>query len=295
MINFYGKIGDVDNAANTFNNIAENKKDIVTIGAMMKAYYDNEEYNKSLNLFHETKENNKYKHCMNDYLYVYALWSAGDLVSIHNGSSIIDDLNKPENSDILNNLHVQSAIITMYAKCNKFEEAINVFNDNIINDNRHKDGLLQLYSSMMDCYNRKGDYKQTLLLFNDIKNHKQFQMDDQIYYNVINACSRSGLVDDALLIFQNYINNVKKNNPSPQIINGLIDCLGRNGGHQYLDQAENLYTKYLESNINLYYKQKIPALLSLLLLCRIHNDMIRGERIANKIESLIANINGKNG
>ena len=62
----------------------ENKKDIEVISAMMKAYDDNAEYNKSLNL-----------------------------VSLHQGRLIIDDLNKPENSHILNNSYVQSAIITI--------------------------------------------------------------------------------------------------------------------------------------------------------------------------------------
>ena len=86
--------------------------------------------------------------------------SAAELVSLHQGSLIIDDLNKPENSHLLNNLHVKSAIITMYAKCNKFEEAMNVFNKNINDTNKYKkncdeDGLLQLYSCMMDCYVRK--------------------------------------------------------------------------------------------------------------------------------------------
>ena len=59
------------------------------------------------------------------------LWSAGDLVLLHKGSLIIDDLNKPENSHIVNNLYVQSDIINVYAKCRKFQEAIFVFNNNI--------------------------------------------------------------------------------------------------------------------------------------------------------------------
>ena len=67
--------------------------------------------------------------------------------------------------------------------------------------------------------------------------------------------------------------------------------MGRKGSH-YLDEAENLYETYLEPNINLHYKMKTRSLLSLLLSCRIHNDMIRAERIVDKI-NIISNIDGK--
>ena len=57
-----------------------------------------------------------------------------------------------------------------------------------------------------------------------------------------------------------------------------------------MDEAENLYAKYLEANINLHYKMKIPSLLSLLAPCRIHNDTIRDKRISDNILNLDGNI-----
>ena len=54
----------------------------------------------------------------------------------------------------------------------------------------------------MECYAKKGDCKQVLLLFNDLKNDKQIAVDDRIYCIAMNACSNSGLVDDALTIFE---------------------------------------------------------------------------------------------
>ena len=41
LIDFYGEIGDVNNAINIFNNITENNKDIVTINVMMTYFIDN--------------------------------------------------------------------------------------------------------------------------------------------------------------------------------------------------------------------------------------------------------------
>eukprot|EP01084_Bolivina_argentea_P118169 209721_1 len=48
LIDFYGNTGDINNALNIFHNMPQNKKDIVSIGAMMNAYNNNEEYNKTI-------------------------------------------------------------------------------------------------------------------------------------------------------------------------------------------------------------------------------------------------------
>ena len=59
LIDFYGKIGDVNNAVNIFSNIAENKKGIVTINAMMKCLLDNNQNEKAISLY---EQYNYYKH-----------------------------------------------------------------------------------------------------------------------------------------------------------------------------------------------------------------------------------------
>ena len=83
---------------------------------------------------------------MNRYIFCAALIAAGNLVSPHQGEIIIDDLNKIENRDILSSLYVQAAMITMYAKCSKYNQAINIFTDNINGKyDGNKNGLLYLY------------------------------------------------------------------------------------------------------------------------------------------------------
>ena len=73
----------------------------------------------------------------------------------------------------------------------------------------------------------------------------------------------------------------------PQCITAFIDCLGRNGGDDYLNEAEDLYVTYIENNENIYYKFKLPALISLLSSCRIHNDEKRGQQIFDKINMIL--------
>ena len=76
----------------------------------------------------------------------------------------------------------------------------------------------------------------------------------------------------------------------PKCITILIDFLGRKGDDYHLNEAENLYNKYIGTNIHLYYKFKVNALSSLLSSCYIHNDMIRGQRIFNKIDMILNDV-----
>ena len=46
----YSDIGDINNAVNTFNNIPENKTNIVTIGAMMKCFIDDNQNESKINV-----------------------------------------------------------------------------------------------------------------------------------------------------------------------------------------------------------------------------------------------------
>ncbi|MDY7091199.1 MAG: hypothetical protein SYR96_39735, partial [Actinomycetota bacterium] len=76
VINFYGKIGDVNNAVNTFNNIPEDKKDIVTIGAMMKCFIDNYQNEKAISIY---EQYNHYKYDdISNTLFIKACTNIGD-------------------------------------------------------------------------------------------------------------------------------------------------------------------------------------------------------------------------
>ena len=50
VINFYVKIGDVNNVINTFENIFRNKKDIIIIGAMIICFIDDNQNKKAISI-----------------------------------------------------------------------------------------------------------------------------------------------------------------------------------------------------------------------------------------------------
>eukprot|EP01084_Bolivina_argentea_P002471 4562_1 len=140
----------------------------------------------------------------------------------------------------------------------------------------------------MDCYAKRGNSKELLSLFDDLKKDKSIRIPKTIFRIVLNGCSHSGLIDEALSIFDSIKSEFNNNEYiDPQCITILIDCLGRKGGNNYLAKAEHLYEIYMEQNDNIYCRYKLPALFSLLSSSRIHNDMICGKRIFNKINELI--------
>ena len=72
----YSNIGDINNAVNTFNNIAENKKDIVTIGAMMKCFIDNNQNEQAISIY---EQYNGEHNDVSNLLFIQACGNIGDV------------------------------------------------------------------------------------------------------------------------------------------------------------------------------------------------------------------------
>ena len=170
----------------------------------MNVYNNNEQYNETMELFNKLPKISR-----NEYIYSMALCAASNMISCEENCEIImNELNQKENSNILNSFFIQSSIINMYVKLNRFAEAEDVFNRNTnqINDNIYFDNkdILHLYSSIMDCYSKMGNINQLLLLFNNLNQIPllQNQITVNIYCIVLNACSHYGYISNALSIFE---------------------------------------------------------------------------------------------
>merc|ERR1712228_807874 len=135
-------------------------KDIVTINTMMTAYNHCLLYNKALKLFYDSLQNGFE---MDSFCYCTALYSVGYLLSINEGNKILNLLKNDRNYyRIYHQIHIQSAIISFYAKCGHFETAIKIGN-NLDTSNKF------IASAMMDCYAKMGDMDKVFSLFHFIK------------------------------------------------------------------------------------------------------------------------------
>ena len=277
LIDFYGKCDDINKAIEIYNRIPMEELDIICINSMMNAYNHCHEYDKTLKLFYDINNynDNNQNHKMDAFCYSLVLNGCAGLLSLVEGEKIIQQLITDKNDKILNNSYVKSSIISMYSKCGQFENAIEIGKEylNLYGMNKF------ICSSLMDCYAKMGDIDQLLLLFNKLKINMDIDIniDHMIFCIVLNGCAHSGIIDEALLIFEQ-ITKSDKQYIHPNILSAMIDCFARTN---HLNTAEYLYIKY--KNVKwLNNKCKHDILKSLISACKIHNDHDRLKRLIHK-------------
>merc|ERR1712129_7245 len=129
-----------------------------------------------------------------------------------------------------------------------------------------------------------GNIDQVLILFEEL-DRGGVEILSGIYCIVLNACSQTGKLDEALGIFDEIKNNQKGNLGAthPHIITAMIDCFGRSNKSQ---AAEELYDSFDKESDGIFYKFKIKMLLSIYSSCVHNNDKAIGKRMVHTIETM---------
>src|SRR5260221_7930 len=151
-------------------------------------------------------------------------------------------------------------LIKMYSKCGNMNDARSIF-DNI----QSKDIIS--WNAMISGYGQNGNGKESIELFKQMEK-ENVQPDSFTFVSLLNACSHSGLVDEALYYFKSMKNQFQIT-PNNMHINCIIDTLGRAGR---LEEAENIIKEMKEPDIITW--------TTLLGECRWNNDIERAERAA---------------
>ncbi|CAF0889915.1 unnamed protein product [Adineta steineri] len=190
------KCEDVKHAELLFNK--STNKDLPMYGAIMNAYNKEDKSLKALNLFNQMKIDGDYSIC----------------------ESIVKDI-----PDVLLNNEIENALIDMWGKCGCTDKAKEVFEKNPKPDQ-------VAYTTMINSYGLNGMGVQALEL--NRKMPEEF-INEVTYICVLNACSHSGLIEEARSIFKNIPTKTER-------INGtMIDCLSRGS---YFEEAEELIDEY---------------------------------------------------
>jgi len=131
---------------------------------------------------------------------------------------------------------------------------------------------------MISSYGQHGKGKEALSLFEQMQ-HEGIEPDDQTVTCVLNACSHSGLVQEALDIFSKLDVDFKIR-PNVRHCNCVVDVLGRAGR---LEEAE----KFIFEQMKKYeIEPDIITWTALLGACRTYKDLERAEKIAQIIMDL---------
>ena len=134
-----------------------------------------------------------------------------------------------------------------------------------------------VYSVIMDCYSKMGDFKSTLQLFYSLRAAKEIGIDETLYCMAINACAHCGLTQEAMDIYEGMNEKEKRN---PYIVSAMIDCLARNN---HLQKAERMYDAFCLQTDEINDKTKRVMLSSILSACSVYGDSLRAQRIQTLI------------
>ncbi|CAF3527140.1 unnamed protein product [Rotaria socialis] len=229
------------------------KKISMSYGNLMKAYNKNNQPEKTLDLYEQMKFD-KIEPDVICYLLLVNACSNIGILSIC--QSIFEQIPK----SFLDNSYIKNALVDMWGKSSCIDRAENIFQSLIQPDTIG-------YTSMINSYGLNGMGIQAIELFNQMPRKLILE---ETYVCVLNACSHSGLIDQARSIFSNITNKTEK------IYATMVDCLSRSF---LFEEAQELIDNY-ES----YHSPSPTMLTALLSSARNRRDRHLSEKIFNRIQ-----------
>ena len=162
---------------------------------------------------------------LSDFTYCTLLSLCADSVAFEHGKRLhLEISNHPSTK-------IQTALINFYGKCGNPEEALNIF--------------LQLkkldvvaWNSIINAHGINGNGNKVIELFKDMQ-RSNILPNLITFQNILNACSHTGMLKDALYFFE-LMQTQYKIQPQTAHYNCIVDCFSRAGK---LEEAENFIKK----------------------------------------------------
>ncbi|XP_057726291.1 pentatricopeptide repeat-containing protein At3g12770 isoform X1 [Arachis stenosperma] len=221
LIDMYSRSGKVVLGRAVFDQMKS--RNVYVWTAMINGYVENREPEHALVMFREMQAKDGAQ--PNKVSLVSVLPACGLLAGLTGGKQVHAFAIKMELND---DVSLCNALIDMYSKCGSLEYGRRVF-DNILYS---KDGIS--WGSMISAYGLHGRGEEAVATYYEML--KQGIKPDMItVVGVLSACSKSGLVDEGIDIF-NSLMTKHEMQPTIEICACVVDMLGRSGR---LDQALN--------------------------------------------------------
>ncbi|XP_042480020.1 pentatricopeptide repeat-containing protein At1g28690, mitochondrial [Macadamia integrifolia] len=248
MISGYMKQGSVADAEEIFQRTID--KDIVVFNAMIEGYSKLlETAKRSFEVYIDMQRIN-FRPTLSTFVSVIGACSI--LSAFEVGQQIQTQLMKTE---LFTDVKLGSALIDMYSKCGRTEEAQRIFNympeKNVFS-----------WTSMIDGYGKNGNPTEALELFNKMQIDYEIKPNYVTFLSALSACGHAGLVAKGQEIF-NSMERDYSLNPRVEHYACMVDLLGRAGS---LQQA-------WEFIIAMPVKPDSDVWGALLGACRLHGDV----------------------
>uniref|UniRef100_A0A1D1YBS7 Pentatricopeptide repeat-containing protein At5g04780 n=1 Tax=Anthurium amnicola TaxID=1678845 RepID=A0A1D1YBS7_9ARAE len=260
ILTMYSKWSSISEAEKVFRLIKE--RDVISCNTFIAACSHCGHHVKALSIFRDMEK--VFGIAPDDFTLASTLTACAGLASIHHGSQIHARLIRNK-SDL--DFIVCNALVNMYAKCGCIEYAEALFlhmsNKNLVS-----------WNTMISGFGNHGHGKRAVEMFEEM-GAIGILPDSCTFTGLLVACNHAGMVEEGKAYFDSMELDYNIT-PGIEHLSCLIDLLGRAGR---LEEAE----VYLRASC---FKDDSVIWGSLLSSCRLHGDIIVGERAARKLMEL---------
>uniref|UniRef100_A0A1D1YTS7 Pentatricopeptide repeat-containing protein At2g29760, chloroplastic n=1 Tax=Anthurium amnicola TaxID=1678845 RepID=A0A1D1YTS7_9ARAE len=256
MIDGYCKLGHLDMARSLFDFMDD--RDIISFNSMISGYIQNSKFEEALTVFAELRASGLKP---DNVSMVSLLTACASLGTLEQGKTLHGYILV---SAIPPDVFLGTALLDMYAKCGRIDQALLVFE---MMDEKDMLAWTAIISGL--AMNGKGKIALDYFL---LMQEEGIRPNAVAYIGVLSACSHSGLVDDGRRHFEE-MRTLHRIEPEIEHYGCMIDLLAR-GGH--LSEAEGLVESMpMEPNSVIW--------ASLLAACSIHRNLDLAEKAAKHL------------
>eukprot|EP01018_Ginkgo_biloba_P034522 Gb_08671 [translate_table: standard] len=259
MIVGYARNGHVDEAMKLFLKMPEH--DVISWNVMIAGYVQNGYGEEALLLFRQMQLEGVLR---NTETLAIILPACANLATLGQGKEVHEIIIR---SGYQFNVFVASALVDMYAKCGRIENAHQLFDKMPQRD-------VVSWNAMIVGYAMHGCGKNALQLFEQMQ-LSGINPDHVTFVGVLSACCHAGLVDEGRQFFD-CMNEYYHITPAMEHYGCMVDLLGRVGR---LDEVLGFINK-------MPIKPDFAVWVSLLGACRIHANIEIGEHVAERLFEL---------
>ncbi|KAJ1260933.1 hypothetical protein BS78_10G269700 [Paspalum vaginatum] len=220
IIDGYCKLGHVDIARSLFDQMGT--RDVITFNSMITGYIHSGQLRDALLLFMQMRRHNLRA---DNFTVVSLLTACASLGALPQGRTLHASIEKRL---VEEDVYLGTALLDMYMKCGRVDEAILVFR-------RMGERDIQTWSAMITGLAFNGMGKDALEYFSQMQ-HDGFRPNSVTYIAVLTACSHSCMLNEGRMHF-NEMRSLHKIHPQMEHYGCMIDLLGRCG---LLDEAMDL-------------------------------------------------------
>ncbi|XP_010543068.1 PREDICTED: pentatricopeptide repeat-containing protein At5g44230-like [Tarenaya hassleriana] len=223
LIAAYAKAGDMESAEELFHGLPA--KDMVAWTAMLTGFAQNAKPMKAIEFFEKMQDSG----IGIDEVTLVGVISACAQLGATKYADRIRDIAQKSGYDPSDHVLVGSALIDMYSKCGKVDDALTVFE--AMNEKN-----IFSYSSMILGFAIHGRAQAAIDLFHHMVTQTTIKPNTVTFIGVLTACSHAGLVDQGCQIFAAMPETFGVE-PTADLYTCMVDLLGRAGR---LDEALEL-------------------------------------------------------